>query len=274
MADQAIRKLFQALDRLASIGAAVVAVVLGLTFFWIGRDERIPEILREFIKNLSVEFIAAAAVVSGSYFLFRRINEVRDGQRTTEETAQIAAAVVDKLRNTSMDAGVRLVTHFGQVEWATLIARSRRIDIVVHYLDSWIGNNLTPLGAFFANGGAVRLLLPNFTNQQLIEQIELRFDPVDQESVAGKIENTLRRFEQAAITHTARISAQYTDLPVWYSAFIFDDRELVLSPFEHTRKLQVRSPAFVIDLVVRPDVKAWITKEFTHLLDNSHALAF
>jgi hypothetical protein len=166
--------------------------------------------------------------------------------------------------------GTTTIYHrFNGLPWQELISSSSQIDIVVHYFDTWIHNWVEPLKQLFARGGKVRLILPNYKNGALVEQISSRFPEYTTSQVRDKIENTFRKLvllKDKSNHPNASVEVHYVDSMVWYCGMRFDRNKVVLSPFEHNREVSVSAPATLVSLDEQQEIHTWFEGELTKLI--------
>src|SRR5271166_4562270 len=258
--------IFKEIDRyyflIACVGSFVLVVIYFVIDSWAA--QKIRDLLNPLIVNLTTMLIAFAIV----YAIFRRAQEIRSEAGKAELVEEIVNALRLSLPPYTKSA---LICYdvFDHIPWQQLFSNCARIDIVVHYFDTWINSNFSLLQDFFNRGGTVRLVIPNFKNTSLVHTIKQRFPESTEDQIVTKIRQTPDRFEkilQNSKRRDANLEVCHIDDMILYCGIRFDDRVLVLSMYEHVRELRVSNPGFVIPLDQYPQTREWFDKEFSGLL--------
>ncbi len=161
---------------------------------------------------------------------------------------------------------------FQDFDFEELICGSERIDIMVHYFDSWTRYYQQPFSTFFANGGILRLFLPNLYSAPLLYSVNTLFPKHSGRSLADKIDLTMYRFLEIALRIGAKreqLSVHHSLRQFSYPAIRFDD-VLVLSVFQMFKKEGIKSPVFIIDLAKSDKVASFWTDEILGIMAGSY----
>jgi hypothetical protein len=121
-------------------------------------------------------------------------------------------------------------------------------------------------------GGTIRIILPNYKNEHIVEEIKESFPELSEGLVKEKIKSTHARLSQLfkdSKRRDARIEVYYVDEMLLHCNIRIDRRVLVLSIYEHIRKMRVEAPAIVVSLERYKDSQEWFDKEFSGLIDKS-----
>ena len=125
---------------------------------------------------------------------------------------------------------------------------------------------------FFDNGGKIRIVLPNRDNEQMIQTINGRLPDHNIDSIKENITNTvllLNRIKEESTNAQALVETTFTNEMIWYCGIKFDNKHLVLSPYEHKRYVGVLSPAIVIDIKKEVELGNWFDKDFFKLFQGT-----
>lgn len=279
MKETRTKRLLSAVELLFVILAILIIGGLTALYFWIGSGNFVSQeakLAQSFFMGLLVNLIPVFLLFLGSYLIIRRIQQIRTEEENDTLTRAIVQAVHDDLSGIQLGAvsnhSAVIYEKFGDVPWRSLLSTCSSLDIVVHYFDTWINTYSDDLKTLLDRGGTIRIILPNFANGDLLNQIAKRFPEYDVEQVRKKIENTYDKLNliQTDSTHKrATVEAYYVDLMIWYCGIRFDRRDLILSPYEHSRKVRVASPATHILLNQHLALQDWFERDFEYLREKS-----
>lgn len=154
-----------------------------------------------------------------------------------------------------------------------LVSKARIIKIYVHYLDTWLGQNSPSISEFFERGGNLEIILPNPENKEVIGLIKSRFaDFNKQQEIERKIKNTKSKLEQIqkhSKNKNAEVTVHFTNSMIWHFAIMVNNDLLLLSPFEHSVHVNVKSPIFEIDLKKLPRFYDWFVEDYNELIKQA-----
>lgn len=263
------RRLIQAFDKVVSWwGSLLVIALLSGLFFVVSSWDLSPEADWKFLatRNLllavSANLLPIFLVFAGSYLVFRKIQELKVEQQSYD----LANCVRNAVRE-AWDASNECAVHqrFNQVGWDELIKSASRIDIMVHYLDSWMKDHSESLISFLQKRDAkLRIVQPDYDQAELFKAIKTRFSDMDDGVLRHKFTNTgdrLRKLREQANATKATVKIYRSPTLDWYCLVRFNDTVAVISPYEGERGTGTEAPAFLVDLKRYPKIAAWIEKE-------------
>ena len=293
------KELLGEMQRLFVLVAVVAVVVLAGIFFLAGYQlpanpdpERTAYVSYSFVMAITANLIPVFLLFVASFVALKKINRIQAEEEQTELAGLVKAAVTECVaaEKIGLASEVKAAVSAGIVQagipggapatavaysnfrdeppWAALIENSSTIHIVVHYFDTWINQNQQALKTFFNRGGKLYMVLPDHTDGELVKLIQQRFPEQNKAVLESKIRNT---FEKLKAIHDqcnrkdAGIEVAYVDFAPLYCAVQFDQRELVISAYEHNRKVAVASPAVMYYLGHFPAVREWFAKEYPFL---------
>lgn len=267
------RTLLQEFDKLTAIVAVVVLVVLVLGYFGLGSWAPRAEWV-DLTKGIIVNLIPVSILFVCSYIVLRRVQAIRDKERDEQLAELVTQGVRSALGPVLEDLGREVVfERFNDVPWREFIRNAQRIDITVHYFDTWINSHADDLREFLRRkGAAIRVVLPDVETAEIFQAISRRFPQTDEATLRSKIRNVslkLRTLQQEARASAASVKVYRTRSTQWYCAVRFDDVRCVLSIYEQARGVAVESPAVVVDLGKHPRTGQWIEREFTALISGA-----
>ena len=239
--------------------------------FW----SRVLASLNNTIPSLIAALIAFMAIY---YFLHRKgLTPIRSTKLINQDelSNSIVSGIIEEMSSRERQRGVKFFDQFYSLQWDNLLPSCSRLDICVHYFDNWVSQNRRPLLDFIEKGGTIRIVLPNFKNEEVVRQINSRFEEDSTEQrIAEKINNTKSRLEvlQRESNRTNILEVYFTDHMIWYCGIRLDNRVLILSPFEHRRNMRVEAPVVIIQLDENREIREWFDKEFSWLIQNSTTL--
>lgn len=246
------------------IAGLAIIIALG-AYYWL----KGPHDVAAGAKELSLEMLPHILVILIGflvvYWVFLKrgipVHEVTLSDESAESVAERLRAAVSKNA-----AVLSFYENFRDIPWRDeVLARAMRLDIIVCYYDSWIGDNWEALKAFFERGGAMRMYLGDPDDEFVVRAIHTRFpDNQTPERTKEKISNTVRRlksvFEEAQSVQGS-LEIRYVSQPPNYSAAVIDFRAVLLSTYEQFRREKIDSCAVMIDLTASNHLRDFWRKE-------------
>lgn len=275
MSQTELLKSIRQINILTIVISVVVILLLTILFFIFGTIEN--KDLSEFLRSLIVNLIPVIITFLILYFLFRKINDIKVNQQNFVLANLISDMIFEKISNSQteiikQESKVELL-NFIDVNWTQLIDKSVRLDIKVHYFNTWIRKHRDLFLSIFNRGGTIRLLLPNQKNDNLVSLITLRFPEYSKQQIIERIQGTIDQFVgilDDSSNKRAKLEVYIVDELGYYSGIRIDNQILVLSEYEHIRVLRrIESPGFIIKLKYYPDVDKWFEKEFSGLMGRA-----
>lgn len=222
-----------------------------------------------FVRNLIIEFLPIGVTFIITYLVFRKVQKLKEQESTRDMTEGITNHLIphiESILKATPDLGYSLVD-FIKVPWNELLQGAMRLDIIVHYFDTWIRNNGNDIEAIFKRGGTVRLIIPDYTDFILVRSIKARFPEYIESQVKDKIENTMKKLELiqkragAGNLEVYRIRER-----VYYCAIRIDEKNIALSNYDHIRdKMKIEAPTFIFEVGKQQFINDWFEKEFLGL---------
>jgi len=181
-----------------------------------------------------------------------------------EEISRLAAELSELLqKHFRQKVTFQLYERWEEIDWKPLFQASQHVTIIVSYMDDWLSNNKSTLLSFFSRGGQMRIFLPK-PKSEIARRVQERFPKQSIAQINEKIRSTADILE--GIRETSNSAA--SGLEVWWSTIfclhcmiVFDQKVLLLSPYDHVRGIQVDAPAFLADLHEHKGLAAWVSKE-------------
>lgn len=223
------------------------------------------------IESIIPNAIVVIATFILWYFLFYLPGIPNEEDKNIDEN-KLAENIVNKLKN-EQALNCNLVEFnetFREVDWKQKLSKANHhIDIVVYYFDSWIVMNFNELVAFLQKPKTtIRIIVADPEVPSVIDELLRLFPEYSKETIREKVIKTgtlMRDVAKNAGVSEERISFYLSPHPLSYSAQVIDNKQLIISIFEMTRKLKIDSPAFTIDLINNKLVSNFIDKELKEL---------
>lgn len=256
---------------LLALLAVALCVILIFMYYFVG-DQNSWWI--ELIKSVIPSFLAVLIGFASIYFFLEREGVLNPGLNTSKFGKELANIIQEETQpHQSTNPGIlAFYENIAEVPWHDLFSSARSVDIVVYYYDSWVKTNWRPLVEFFGNGGALRIVLPNPDNDEIMEVVRRRFPENSIDMIRHKVRNTgerLKSAKQESGSQTARIEVFYFDDSLNYSAIRFDNASLLLSVFEQFRENRILSSAVLLDLKNSAHLNGYWDKEIGGFIRNS-----
>ncbi len=211
---------------------ALVAVLLGIGLFWLD-DQVSSDSWSAIINNIGGLVIATGLLAVGWELL---------GKRAFAD--ELIAKV--QLRTDVVGSGLQRITdqYLEDVEWADLIVGAQKVDIVVHYANTWRNAHHQRLQAVAANKKArMRIFLPDPDDEQTLITLARRFDrPAD--DIEKDIRQAIREFTEMHTPGGADLQVYLRAGDMVFSCYRFDSRA-VLALYSHSRRRSL-VPTFVV----------------------------
>jgi hypothetical protein len=227
----------------------------------------------DLVKEMIVQFIPLTVLFLISSLIFNKYADLRDKVAIEDTHRTLKSELKGVIQRALIDGNVQqpIIVHdsFDHIDWDKRILNASQIKIIVHYLDSWTRYNSAALQGFFAGGGRLQVVIPDYENPELIRNIQPRLPGLDVADVERKLRCTHENLINIIPAERAAevvLETSFVDKIVWYSAFCIDDKVLFLSPFEHQRGVNIGSPVTEIDLETYPAIRAWLHRETEHLI--------
>jgi hypothetical protein len=143
-------------------------------------------------------------------------------------------------------SGLQRITdqYLEDVEWADLIEGSQKVDIVVHYANTWRNTHSQRLRAVAANKKArMRVFLPDPDDSQTLITLARRFDR-PAEDIGKDIRQAISDFKDMHTPGGADVQVYVRTGDMVFSCYRFDSRA-VLAMYSHSRRRSL-VPTFVV----------------------------
>lgn len=274
MPNKPTKQLLKEYDKLLLWASLILTILLALVYFFATEIfQRFGTNTVSFVQNLITEFLPIGVTFIISYFIFRKVQDIKEKQSVEDMTHGISENLIPQLQKffliNKTDQAYYLVD-FTKIDWETLLAGAVRIDIIVHYFDTWIRNNDAVLEAVFKRNGTIRIIIPNAENKVLVKQVKNRFPEYDEKLVKSKIQNTKKKLQMILErVQSGTLEVFETDELGYYCCIRIDERIVVYSSYDHIRdNMRIEAPSFIIKLEKEPAINGWFEKEFSGLIQR------
>jgi hypothetical protein len=149
-----------------------------------------------------------------------------------------------------------VVERFEDEQWDVLFAQSQKVEIVARFFDGVVKS--PRLSEFFESGGVLRVVTLDprddaamaVTNVQRHGDPDLWPDEVTTRVVKGlrSAHGALRRAMRQGVGSKGELEVYFAKWPLNFAGYCFDEKTLVINPYEHFFTASTRSPRFEIDL--------------------------
>lgn len=267
--NKSTKDALKAYDNLLVWTSVLLTVVLVLVHFFADKIFTSSTTIN-FIENLTIEFIPIGVAFIVSYLVFRKVQQLKEKQSISELSESVSQEIIpaiETMLNATPAHGYNLVD-FNKIPWDELLQGAMRVDIMVHYFDTWIRNNDDFLEAVFRRSGTIRLIIPNFNNYNLVQSIKQRFPEYSYNHVKDKIENTKNKLDLIIQRAGAgNLEVYQTEERVYYCGIRIDEKVIVLSNYDHIRdKMKIEAPTFLFEISKQPGINDWFQKELEGLI--------
>lgn len=186
-----------------------------------------------------------------------------------EKSKRIDNPVHEFLVKKSDSYEIELFSNFNSVPWQEYFKNCKSLDIYVHYFDTFIRSHQDFFKSIFLKGGIVRLILPNYQNNEIVSRIKRRFPEYTVEEIAMKIKHTKHKIasiKKLVKNTNCKFQCIFTDELGYYCGLKFNNDKLIISLYDHIREKQkIESPTILLRLNRRSKSGEWFDKEFNKL---------
>lgn len=260
------KELLDSILKVSALLSLLLIIPVGVLFVIIPDDNPYCR----FIKSVLPNFVPILITFSVSVLILKKIISIKNEVEQEELIDKICHKIVKDLPKSENDSHSSIYQEFDQIGFKALIEPAGKIEIVVHYFDSWLNRHRQSFKIFFNNGGNLHLILPNPENQNLLKLIHQRIPEYDIELLRTKITDTYERLKSWSDKSTHKkssVEVSYTDKLINYCAVKFDNDYSVISVFSHTREERtVEAPAFLIDVKSNQKINEWLLAEINYLM--------
>lgn len=216
-------------------------------------------------KDISNALIPTLIILAVSLLLMKSLTDFFENQRDEKLIDDIARRTLDDIKP-YFSNDWKTQDFFKNKNWKTLFQNHKRVTVVTHYFDSWISSHEKILDAFLRKGGKLEFILPDETNTNHLTIIASRFNktPIDIKTKINNCKTKLEGIHRKAnrkgtikIIHSAKFH--------WNFFMLFDEKLLIISPYEGNVDVSSDSPVLEFNLVKNDQVKNWVLKEIQSL---------
>jgi len=268
------KEIMRQYDKLSLITAIILMVLMSVVYFIV--DIYLVEEWATFIKSLILNLIPILITFFISYAVFRKVLSIKQKQNIDEISMGIKSELIPELKELIIksDGDGRPQLHdFNEIDWKQILSNGLRVDIFVHYFDTWVRNNSEILQKILDRGGKIRCIIPDYEDESLVKQVKRRFPEYEEPLIKAKIEGTKEKLlllKNDTSHKEASLEVYLTDELGYYCGIRVNDNLLSLSLYDHVReKRRIESPTFLIDLSKNEKVSLWFEKEFVKIAGNS-----
>jgi hypothetical protein len=223
----------------------------------------------DFVQNIIVEFLPIGATFIISYFIFRKVQELKEKEAVSDLAIEVSETLLPAIKTyvTQANQNYQLI-EFTKINWEELLSAALKIDIIVHYFDTWIRNNDKLLEDIFSRNGTIRILVPNEENKSLVKTIKNRFPEYEEKIVKAKIHGTKEKLSMIKNrVNKGTLEIYESDELGYYCGIKVDEKYLVYSSYDHIRNnMRIEAPTFIIRIDKEVNINNWFSKEFDGLV--------
>ena len=186
-----------------------------------------------------------------------------------EKDGHMDNPVQEFLANQMNSKHVTVFEDYNAINWQVLFSNCTKLDICVHYFDTFIRNHRDLFASIFQRGGSIRIILPNYNNSEVVKRILRRFPEYQLSEIKTKIKQTKYKIEtikEEVGNPKSKFEAFFTNEIGYYCGLKFNKDKLVLSFYDHIRdKQKIESPTILVQLQKNKKIGKWFEKEFNGL---------
>jgi hypothetical protein len=206
---------------------AILALVLGVGFlYWAGLEAfwKGHETWQNLVRELG-HFLVVTVVVASLWEIWGRrafLDEVYARLQISREVERAGIVqVVDTFHET--------------IDWAAFFESSTSLDVVVSYARTWRATHLEQLRGFVSKGGRLSVVLPDPSDEKLVEQLAVRFEKKPSD-LQGLIKEAVSDFgDLAKLAREQPVHVAVVSIAPVFSFYRFD-RVAILAFYTHDRR--------------------------------------
>ena len=266
---KAITNALRLIDGLLLALSILLGILFFLTYYFAENIFRsIEQRTVDLIKDLMVGFLSVVFPFVTSYFVLRKVQELKANQAQTDLINDISSAILPEIRNCFAQPNQNYeLVEFDKIKWEELLSDARNVDIFVHYFDTWMRNNSESLKGIFSRNGTIRIIIPSVKNKNLVKTIKQRFPEYNENQIKEKINGTKGKLcEYKNGINQGILETYETSELGYYCGIKIDEKYFIYSSYEHIRTdRKILGPTFIIRIDKEPKLNEWFTKEFANL---------
>ncbi|WP_163118676.1 hypothetical protein [Acinetobacter pittii] len=252
---------------LISIITAIILIGLYILFSYLLNTKDFTWTLTFFSlgKDISNALIPTLIILAVSLLLLKSLTDFFENQRDEKLIDDIARRTLEDVKP-YFSNDWKTQDFFKNKNWKILFQNHKKVTVVTHYFDSWISSNEKILDAFLRKGGEIEFILPDETNTEHLTIIASRFNK-SASDIKTKINNCKTKLEgiHRKANKKGVIKIIHSKKFHWNFFMLFDEKLLIISPYEGKVDVSSDSPALEFSLMKNDQVKAWILKEVQSL---------
>jgi hypothetical protein len=225
------------------------------------------------LKVLAGGCLAGALTTLLIYLLRKTVLKPIDDFESNAVAQKVSDAIIAKVATALRESQTITYPRWNRVDWSTLLGTAQSLEFAVSYMDTWVANNHELLLGILERGGSITAYLPTPTDAGA-ERVRERFPEYDSTLIKSKISGTGRKLHgllTQAANASARVEVCYTDVFIMHCLMMIDKKLVVLSPFDHFRRLHIEGPAWVMEIESYPEIGKWAEKEFAGFKSQSQS---
>lgn len=244
----------------------LILVLIALYFaasYWEGEFDLKKNVL-ELAKDVITNTIPSIVVVAFSFLIFNKLKQYLENTRDEKFKKEVAHETYQAIKP-YFNAEWQVKESFNKIDWEFYFKNYKDIVICVHYFGSWISTNKPHLRSFFKNKGKLTIILPDESNNDHLKIIADRFDkkPSDISTKITDCKNKLNQIKENA--KHGELNVIQSENFHWTCYVLFDDKKLIISPYEGKVQGGIDAPGIEVDIQKNPHLTEWIRKEINHL---------
>jgi hypothetical protein len=233
---------------LKALLALALIVACALAFIVIGDPPGLNIGLRLIRDTIPSAIVVLLAYLFGSWLLSRA--GLAAPQQLKEEIVETVASSMSK----SIPAVLAIYNDIIDVPWGKFFDSSERVQIVGRFFDGPVGISYRSAVGFFRRGGFMLIITVDpradeamkITNDQRNIEQRTHEDDVRYRLISGL--RVIDKAREEAGCATDRVEVFLLPFATNYSAYCFDDKDLIINPTEHFFLSVNRSPRVHFDL--------------------------
>lgn len=254
---------------LGIISFVAVIILIGLYFFFSYLLSTDPfswsKTFYSLGKDVSNALIPTLIILAVSLLLLKSFTDFFENQRDEKLIDDIARRTLEDIKP-YFNNDWKTQDFFKNKNWKQMFNNHKKVTVVTHYFDSWISSHEKILDAFLRKGGELEFILPDEANIEHLTIIASRFNKSSND-IKTKINNCKTKLEgiHRKANRKGSIKIIYSKKFHWNFFMLFDEKLLIISPYEGSVDVSSDSPALEFSLSKNDQVKTWILKEIQSL---------
>jgi len=267
--EKTINNALKIIDRLLLLLSILSSIIFFLLYYF---ADNIFKYLEQstitLIKSLMVGFLSVVFPFVISYFVLKKVQELKASQTKIDLVNDISSTILPKLKNYLIkpEQNYELI-EFDKIKWEELLSEAKNVDIFVHYFDTWLRNNCDLIKGIFYRDGNINIIIPCIKNNTIIKIIKQRFPEYTEKQIKQKIYGTSEKiYEYKKNINKGLLNIYETNELGYYCGIKIDEKYFIYSSYEHIRNdRKILGPTFIIRIDKEQSIGKWFDKEFNNI---------